>query len=130
MIELAEYLEIPLFQVKFSISPFGIYRPGHPDGMPSPITGLDPYTALFADAKLWMQEGWMDFLIPQLYWQTHPPAQSYPTLLDWWCDVGSQSGKVMLYIDIVSCAYEWPTRLSDLASNHWQSPLFGFTFHQ
>lgn len=70
----------------FSISPFGLYRPGHPDGMPSPITGLDPYTAQFADAKLWLSEGWVDYLAPLIYWAIDPPAQSYPVVLDWWLD--------------------------------------------
>ena len=70
--------------VKFSISPFGIYRPGHPEGMPRPIRGLDQYSALFADPKLWMKEGWVDFIAPQLYWAIAPPGQSYPVLLNWW----------------------------------------------
>ena len=78
--------------MKFSISPFGIYRPGHPDGMPDPIAGLDPYTAMYADTRLWVEAGWMDFLVPQLYWETHEPAQSYSTLLDWWTGVAQPSG--------------------------------------
>ena len=69
---------------KFSISPFGIYRPGEPEGMPSPIVGLDPYSEQYADTKLWLQSGWVDFLAPQLYWKIDPPGQSYPALLDWW----------------------------------------------
>jgi uncharacterized lipoprotein YddW (UPF0748 family) len=70
-------------RIKFSISPFGIYRPGHPSGMPS-INGLDPYTNIYADSKHWLQQGWLDFFAPQLYWPIDPPAQSYPYLLDWW----------------------------------------------
>ena len=69
---------------KFSISPFGIYRAGDPGGMPPPIIGFDPYSQQYADTKLWLQSGWVDFLAPQLYWKIDPPAQSYPTLLDWW----------------------------------------------
>lgn len=72
--------------VKFSISPFGIYRPGQSGGMPPPIAGLDPYSEQYADTKLWLQNGWVDFLAPQLYWKISAPAQSYPTLLDWWLD--------------------------------------------
>lgn len=66
--------------VKFGISPFGIYRPGQPPG----IQGLDAYDQLFADALKWLQQGWVDYLAPQLYWRIDPPAQSYPVLLDWW----------------------------------------------
>ena len=61
--------------VKFGISPFGIYRPGQPGGMPNPIRGLDQYSRIYADPKLWLQNGWLDYLAPQLYWAIAPPAQ-------------------------------------------------------
>ena len=70
--------------VKFSIAPFGLYRPEEPDGMPYPITGFDPYSQIYADAKLWLQQGWVDFLSPQLYWTINSTGQSYPQILDWW----------------------------------------------
>jgi len=75
--------------VRFSISPFGIYRPGESGGVPSPIVGLDPYSEQYADTKLWFQEGWVDFMAPQLYWRIDPPQQSYPVLLDWWLEVNT-----------------------------------------
>jgi len=68
----------------FSISPFGLYRPGNPEGMPPPITGFDPYSQIYADAKFWLQQGWVDFLAPQLYWTINSTGQSYPQILDWW----------------------------------------------
>ena len=67
-------------EVKFGISPFGIWRPGHPPG----IVGLDAYAELYADARLWLQKGWADYCAPQLYWKIDPPQQSFPALLDWW----------------------------------------------
>ncbi|MBL1173499.1 glycoside hydrolase family 10 protein [Pantanalinema sp. GBBB05] len=66
--------------VKFGISPFGIYRPGQPPQ----IQGLDAYNQLYADSLKWLQQGWVDYLAPQLYWRIDPPAQSYPVLLEWW----------------------------------------------
>ncbi|WOB44406.1 family 10 glycosylhydrolase [Thermoleptolyngbya oregonensis NK1-22] len=72
--------------VKFGISPFGIYRPGQPPQ----IQGLDAYDQLFADALKWLQQGWVDYLAPQLYWRIDPPAQSYPVLLEWWADQNIQ----------------------------------------
>ncbi|KAK2704986.1 hypothetical protein QYM36_017138 [Artemia franciscana] len=69
---------------KFSISPFGIYRPGHPEGMPSPIVGFDPYSGIYADAKAWLLDGLVDFIAPQLYWGINPASQSYNLLFDWW----------------------------------------------
>lgn len=66
--------------VKFGVSPFGIWRPGHPPA----VEGLDAYAELFADARLWLREGWLDYCAPQLYWAIQAPKQSYPELLDWW----------------------------------------------
>lgn len=67
-------------EVKFGISPFGIWRPGHP----ASIKGMDQYNELYADAKLWLNEGWVDYYSPQLYWKINPTAQSFPVLLGWW----------------------------------------------
>lgn len=66
--------------VKVGISPFGIWRPGHPEG----IQGFDQYAKLYADAKLWLNEGWVDYWTPQLYWPIRQVPQSYPKLLAWW----------------------------------------------
>ncbi len=79
-------------QVKFGISPFGIYRPGQPPQ----IRGLDAYDQLYADSLKWLQQGWVDYLAPQLYWRIDPPAQSYPALLRWWVENNPQ--KRHLYI--------------------------------
>lgn len=68
--------------VKFGISPFGIYRPGQP----AQIKGLDQYEQLYADPKKWLESGWVDYIAPQLYWLIAPPAQSYPVLLQWWTE--------------------------------------------
>jgi uncharacterized lipoprotein YddW (UPF0748 family) len=66
--------------VLVGISPFGIWRPGHPEG----IVGLDQYATLYADVRKWQHEGWLDYLTPQLYWQIDSKGQSYPKLLAWW----------------------------------------------
>ncbi len=66
--------------ILFGISPFGIYRPGSP----ASIQGMDQYSELYADAKLWLNKGWLDYLTPQLYWKINQKAQSFPVLLGWW----------------------------------------------
>jgi len=83
--------------VQFSISPFGIYRPCHSSGMPCSIQGLDQYSQLYADPKKWLQEQWCDFMLPQLYWQIDPPAQSYPVLLDWWTGSNANPHGIKIY---------------------------------
>jgi uncharacterized lipoprotein YddW (UPF0748 family) len=66
--------------VKFGLSPFGIWRPGYPES----IAGFDQYDQLYADAKLWLNKGWIDYFAPQLYWPINRMAQSFPVLLGWW----------------------------------------------
>ncbi|HVF80293.1 MAG TPA: family 10 glycosylhydrolase [Flavisolibacter sp.] len=66
--------------VKFGLSPFGIWRPGYPES----ISGFDQYDVLYADAKLWLNRGWIDYFTPQLYWPVKRLAQSFPVLLGWW----------------------------------------------
>lgn len=67
--------------VRFGISPFGIYRPGVPEGIRA---GVDQYGELYADARKWLMEGWCDYFVPQLYWPIKQTPQSFPVLLDWW----------------------------------------------
>lgn len=66
--------------VKVGISPFGIWRPNNPPG----VQGLDAYASIYADSRKWLQNGWLDYFAPQLYWAITAPQQSYPALLDWW----------------------------------------------
>jgi uncharacterized lipoprotein YddW (UPF0748 family) len=66
--------------LKFGISPFGIWRPGYP----ASVVGLDSYVEIFADSRKWLNNGWLDYFVPQLYWRTDAPQQRYTTLLDWW----------------------------------------------
>ena len=67
-------------KVKFGISPFGIYTKGAP---PDVKAGVDQYNELFSDPLAWMNEGWIDYLAPQLYWPDAGP-QSFSSLLQWW----------------------------------------------
>lgn len=66
--------------VKFGVSPVGIWQ----SGSPSQIRGLDSYSGLYADARAWLQNGWVDYLAPQLYWRIEAREQSFPVLLQWW----------------------------------------------
>jgi uncharacterized lipoprotein YddW (UPF0748 family) len=72
--------------VKFGISPFGIWKPGYP---PS-VAGFSQHDQLYADARLWLNEGWCDYYAPQLYWSISAPQQSFPALLSWWASQNQQ----------------------------------------
>ncbi|HRQ88696.1 MAG TPA: family 10 glycosylhydrolase [Bacteroidia bacterium] len=66
--------------VDFGISPFGIWRPAVP---PSIKAGVDAYDDLCADSRLWLNQGWLDYFSPQLYWRIDS-EQNYATLYQWW----------------------------------------------
>ncbi len=96
--------------VKFGISPFGIWRPGNPAG----IAGLDSYSSLYADSRKWLVEGWVDYFAPQLYWDIAAKQQSYPALQTWW--VGQNTLKRHIWPGI-SIARLGPTRPVDEIRN-------------
>ena len=70
--------------VRFGISPFGIYRNKRSDPGGSETNGLQNYDDLYADIRLWVEKGWIDYNMPQLYWETGHSAADYTTLLHWW----------------------------------------------
>ena len=71
--------------VAVGLSPFGIWRPGNPET----IRGLDAFASIYADSRKWLQQGWVDYFVPQLYWAIGAPQQSFPVLLDWWISQNS-----------------------------------------
>jgi uncharacterized lipoprotein YddW (UPF0748 family) len=71
--------------VKFGISPFGVWRNQSQDPEGSPTQGGQTnYDDLYADILLWTRNGWIDYVIPQLYWEMGHPKVAYETLINWW----------------------------------------------
>ncbi len=71
--------------VKLGISPFGIWRNKSKDPEGSDTKGGQTnYDDLYADVMLWMQKGWVDYLMPQLYWEHNHKAAAFEVLLPWW----------------------------------------------
>ena len=72
-------------RVKFGISPFGIWRNKSQDPMGSETKGGQTnYDDLYADILLWLEKGWIDYVVPQLYWERGHKLSDYDTLLEWW----------------------------------------------
>ena len=72
--------------MKFGISPFGIWRHQSEsvlDGSPT-RRGLQSYDDLFADTEKWMKDGLVDYLAPQLYWETSHKVAAFEPLAKWW----------------------------------------------
>lgn len=72
--------------VKFGVSPSGIYRNSTDPSIGSPTRGLEHYTSLFADSRKWLQEGWIDYLVPQVYWHIGLSVADYSLIVPWWND--------------------------------------------
>ena len=71
--------------VKFGVSPFGIYRNQKSDPRNgSRTSGLQNYDDLYADVLKWVNNGWVDYCVPQLYWEIGNRAADYQELIGWW----------------------------------------------
>lgn len=87
--------------VRFGISPFGIYRnkKSTPDGSGSETNGLQNYDDLYADVLHWVEEEWIDYTIPQIYWEIGHTAADYITLINWW-DAHAKGGHLYIGQDV------------------------------
>ncbi|NDV58113.1 glycoside hydrolase family 10 protein [Bacteroides sp. 519] len=70
--------------VKFGVSPFGIYQNKTDNNNGSNTNGLQNYHDLYADVLLWVEKGWVDYNIPQIYWHVGHPTADYKELITWW----------------------------------------------
>lgn len=75
--------------VKFGVSPFGIYRNAKSWEHGSRTNGLQCYDELNADVLFWIEQGWVDYCIPQIYWEIGHSAADYETLVEWWAKYAS-----------------------------------------
>ncbi|MBA9075926.1 glycoside hydrolase family 10 protein [Rufibacter quisquiliarum] len=71
--------------VKFGISPFAIWRNASQDPRGSDTKGgLTNYDHLYADVRGWLEKGWIDYNVPQLYFHIGYLVADYAKMLDWW----------------------------------------------
>ena len=74
--------------VKFGVSPFGIWRNRTSDPGGSATNGLQSYSDIYADSRKWIQQAWVDYLTPQIYWSVGFTVANYGELLPWWNALG------------------------------------------
>ena len=73
--------------VEFGISPFGVWRNNNVDSTGSATrAGITNYDDLYADIRLWIKEGWIDYVLPQLYWEIGKKVADYEILAHWWAN--------------------------------------------
>lgn len=66
-------------ELKYGISPFGIWK----NGVPAGITGLSGAEVTGGNALTWLSNRWIDYLAPQLYWRIGG-NQDFAKLSAWW----------------------------------------------
>jgi uncharacterized lipoprotein YddW (UPF0748 family) len=71
--------------MKLGISPFGVWRNKSKDPEGSDTRGgQTTYDDLYADVLMWLQKGWVDYMMPQLYWEHNHKAAPFSVLQPWW----------------------------------------------
>jgi uncharacterized lipoprotein YddW (UPF0748 family) len=84
--------------VKFGVSPSGIYfsKTSTQDGSATSTGAHQHYKDAFADSKKWIQEGWVDYLAPQLYWFINQSGSDYKALVPWWNSIVSNNRHIYI----------------------------------
>ena len=90
--------------VRFGVSPFGIYRNNTSTPEGSATKGLETYDSLYADVLLWENEGWVDYLMPQLYWELDHKSASYRVLVEWWSAHAGKNRHLYIGQDVMRTA--------------------------
>lgn len=70
--------------IRFGVSPFGIWKNIYSNIKGCKTTGLESYYATYADSLRWVNEGILDYITPQLYFTINQIGSDYKTLLNWW----------------------------------------------
>ncbi|GAB7034614.1 family 10 glycosylhydrolase [Streptomyces platensis subsp. malvinus] len=85
-------------RVRFGVSPFAVWRNQATDKNGSRTqAGVETYDDLYADTRRWVREGWLDYIVPQVYWPIGTKAADYAELVPWWSRTVDGTG-VDLYI--------------------------------
>ncbi len=121
--------------VKFGVSPFGIWRNQSSDPGGSATNGLQSYSDIYADSRKWIQQAWVDYLTPQIYWSVGFSVANYGVLLPWWNALGGSrhiySGVAAYKVNNGGTDANWsqPTQIPDqIRLNRQQVNVRGQTF--
>ena len=84
-------------KIQFGISPFGIWANRKNMKHGSLTGGSESYFKQYADTRLWVKSGYLDYIVPQLYWTFGHTTAPYAHLTDWWADT-VRGTRTKLYI--------------------------------
>jgi len=105
--------------VQFGISPFGVWRNIARDSTGSATkAGITNYDDLYADIRLWIKNGWIDYVLPQLYWEIGKRTADYEILAHWWANE-VRGTNCRLYIGLAP--YRLENLKADAKANAWNT---------
>jgi uncharacterized lipoprotein YddW (UPF0748 family) len=83
----------------FGVSPFGIWKnkDADPNGSNTAPQCGQSYFNQYADSVRWVKEGWVDYIVPQIYFPFGHPIAPFADLVDFWVGV-VRNTDVDLYI--------------------------------
>lgn len=84
-------------EARFGISPFAIWQNKDSSSRGSDTRGLESYSHHYADSLEWVENGWVDYIAPQIYWSIGYEPADYAKVLSWWVDAVKDTD-VDLYI--------------------------------
>lgn len=85
--------------IQLGISPFGIWANKSKNSAGSLTKGSESYYRQHADTRGWVKRGWIDYIVPQLYWPFNQAVAPYAALADWWA-YQVNGTNVKLYIGV------------------------------
>lgn len=71
-------------KLKLGVAPPAVWRNKGYDNRGSNTLGLSAYDDLFADTRKWLAEGWIDYMVPQMYAEIGNKHGDFKALADWW----------------------------------------------
>lgn len=109
-----QYIKAKKPWVQFGVSPFGVWKNKATDPMGSDTqAGQTTYENLFADPILWADQGWLDYLLPQVYWSMELPVASHRKITHWWAN---NTNNANLYIG------NGPYKIRNNSDKAWDDP--------
>lgn len=70
--------------VKFGVSPSGIWKNMDSDPSGSDTKGKESYYSDYADTLNWVNNNYIDYIVPQIYWNIGYKIADYSKLINWW----------------------------------------------
>lgn len=96
--ELYDEIQAVRPDMRFGIGPAGVSHKSAPDHkLPYPDCKASDwqYDKIYADALAWLSDGSIDFISPQLYWETTHSTNPYDKMTQWWSMVGDHFNRHM-----------------------------------